>query len=349
MSATNVDFRSEPTLTHKTNPGSVDPMRKLLCVFGAVGALMSTSSGVAQAQSAPSGTPSWQQNADKMAEARRRYDLGLKLYEDGNYEASRIEFERAMELAPSYRILYNIGQAYKQLNNYVASVSAFERYLTEGGAEVPEDRRNTVKAEVAELRKRIGTIRVTTKAGAEILVDGVVVGKAPLAEALSVNPGLRRFGVQLAGHLPATKTITVGSSDNPELVLQIEELPKTKVIERRSNPWVIPTVVGWVVTGAGAITSGVLGGLSLGARSDQEDLLSRQGVSSADLSAARDKTQGLSTGTDIALIGTGLAGAASVFFTFKMLTVSKQEEGRVAAPSFRVLPGLGSLSAAGTF
>jgi hypothetical protein len=324
-------------------------MRKFLCVVVTLGASLSAFGGLAHAETGAAAGPSWQQNADKMAEARRRYDLGLKLYEDGNYEASRIEFERAMDLAPSYRILYNIGQAYKQLNNYVASVAAFERYISEGGAEVPEDRRTAVKSEIVELRKRIGTIRIVTQPGAEILVDGVVVGKAPLSEPLSVNPGLRRFGAQLSGHLPATKTITVGSSDNPMLTLQLEELPKTRLVERRSNPWVIPTVVGWAVTGVGAITAGVVGGLSLGARSDQEDLLSRQGVSAADLGAARDKTQALSTGTDIALIGTGLAAGASIFFTYKMLSAPKQEENRAAGPSVQVVPGIGSLMAAGTF
>ncbi len=303
-------------------------------------------------QPAPSGAaPSWQQNADKMAEARRRYDLGLKLYEDANYEASRIEFERAMELAPSYRILYNIGQAYKQLNNYVAAVSAFQRYLQEGGSEVPEDRRTTVQTEITELRKRIGQIRITTTAGAEILVDGVVVGKAPLAGPLPVNPGLRRFGAQMPGFLPATKTITVGSSDNPELVLKLDELPKTKFVERKSNPWVVPTVVGWSVTGIGAITSGILGGLALGAKGDQTTLLGQQGASAADLTSARDKTQTLSTASDVALIGTVVAAGASVFFTYKMVSTSRQEsnEPKTAGPTLQLLAGPGSVTALGTF
>lgn len=301
------------------------------------------------ASAAPAGQ-SWQENADKMAEARRRYDLGLKLYEDANYEASRIEFERAMALAPSYRILYNIGQAYKQLNNYVAAVSAFQRYLQEGGAEVPEDRRGTVQNDITELRKRIGQIRIVTSPGAEISVDGVVVGKAPLAGPLPINPGLRRFGAQLAGYLPATKTITVGSSDNPELVLKLEELPKSRIVERKSNPWVTPTIVGWSVTGIGAIATGIFGGLALGAKSDQNALLAKQGATGAELTSARDKTTGLSTGADVALITTGVAAAVSVFFTFKMVTSSHQEANEPkAGATLQVVPGLGSVAAVGTF
>lgn len=298
----------------------------------------------------PAGSASWQQNADKMAEARRRYDLGLKLYEDGNYEASRIEFERAMALAPSYRILYNIGQAYKQLNNYVAAVQAFKLYLQEGGSEVPEDRKAAVQNDITELGKRIGQIRISTTAGAEISVDGVVVGKAPLAGPLPVNPGLRRFGAQLPGFLPATKTITVGSSENPELVLKLDELPKAKVIERKSNPWLVPTVVGWAFTGASAIGWGVTGGLALGAKSDQNDLLARQGVAPADLTSARDKTQTLGTVSDVLLITTAVGAGVSVFFTYKLVTTNKQEaEPKTAGTSVQFVAGPGSVGAVGTF
>lgn len=299
---------------------------------------------------AASGGASWQENADKMAEARRRYDLGLKLYEDGNYEASRIEFERAMSLAPSYRILFNIGQAYKQLNNYVAAVSAFERYLQEGGAEVPEDRKTQVKNDIAELQKRIGRIRISTSPGAEITIDGVVVGKAPLSGPIPINPGLRRFGAQLTGFLPATKTITVGSSDNPEINLALEPLPKGTVVERRSNPWITPAIVGWSVTGVAAITTGILGGLSLGARSDQNELLGRSGVSADDLTAARDKTQTLSAVTDVALVTTAVAAGASLFFTYKLVTTGKPEsEPGKTATTLTLVPGPASFAALGTF
>src|SRR5690606_16554980 len=55
---------------------------------------------------------------ENMREARTRYDRGTKLYHDGAYEQALIEFERAYELAPAYRILYNIGQAAMLLRDY---------------------------------------------------------------------------------------------------------------------------------------------------------------------------------------------------------------------------------------
>lgn len=295
------------------------------------------------------GGASWQANADKMAEARRRYDLGLKLYEDGNYEASRIEFERAMSLAPSYRILFNIGQAYKQLNNYVAAVSAFERYLVEGGSEVPEERKTQVKTDITELQRRIGRIRISTTPGAEITIDGVVVGKAPLSGPIPINPGLRRFGAQAAGYLPTTKTVTVGSSDNPEIVLNLEPLPKATIVERRSNPWVVPAIVGWSVTGVAAITTGIVGGLSLSAKSDQKDLLAQNGATPDQLTAARDKTQTLSGVTDVALVTTAIGAGVSIFFTYKLVRSGGKTGPEAPAASLTFVPGPGSFSALGTF
>lgn len=318
-------------------------------VFG--GALLLVP-GVAGAQQPKS---NWQQTADNMAEARKHYDLGLKLYEDGNYEAARIEFERAFSIAPSYRILYNIGLAYRSLNNYVDALNAFEHYLQEGGSEIPKDRRDSVEKEIAELRPRIARVNVTTNVpGAEISVDGVVVGKAPLAKPLAVNPGLRKITAGASGYLPVTKTITVASSEQTNIDIQIEKLQQTQYVERKRNPWVLPTVIGWSATGAAAIATGVVGALSLGAKNDQEDKLGQPGVSADELNSARDKTQTLSGATDVLLATTIVFAGVSGYFTYRLLT-NKPEQEPLPSPAARQRPkfdvgiGPGGFAAMGTF
>lgn len=319
-----------------------------LMVFG--GALLLVP-GVAGAQQPKS---DWKQTADNMAEARKHYDLGLKLYEDGNYEAARIEFERAFSIAPSYRILYNIGLAYRSLNNYVDALNAFERYLAEGGSEVPKDRRESVEKEIAELRPRIARVNVTTNVpGAEISVDGVVVAKAPLAKPVVVNPGLRKITAGAPGYLPVTKTITVASSEQTNIDIQIEKLSQTQYIERKQNPWVLPTIIGWSATGAAAIGTGVVGALALGAKNDQEDKLSQPGVTADELSQARDKTQTLSGATDVLLATTIVFAGVSGYFTYRLLTNKPEQEPvpspQARRPKFDVSVGPAGFAAMGTF
>ncbi|MEO7096362.1 MAG: hypothetical protein ABI175_24095, partial [Polyangiales bacterium] len=43
-------------------------------------------------------------DASVKAEAKTRYDKGVKLYGEGAYEAALVEFQRAYDLNPSYKI-----------------------------------------------------------------------------------------------------------------------------------------------------------------------------------------------------------------------------------------------------
>jgi hypothetical protein len=301
----------------------------------------------------------WKKTTDKMGEARKRYQLGLKLYEDGNYEAARIEFERAMTLAPSYKILYNIGLAYKQLNNYVDALHAFEEYLSQGGNEIPADRRADVQKEIAEIKPRIASVTVTSNVpGADVSIDDVQAGKTPLDKPLLVNPGVRKFSAQAKGYFPTTKTITVGSSEKASVVLDLNALPKeTRLVERKSNPWTLPTVIGWSATGAAAIATTVFGVLALGAKSDQKTKDTTFGTSTDDRNAARDKTTTLATVTDVLGITTIVFAGVSAYFTIRLVghTPEHQEinTGTAAArPSdlkADVVLGPTGLTAVGTF
>src|SRR5256885_16109878 len=67
--------------------------------------------------------PSPSSDPAKMEGARQRYQRGLQLFNEPNFEAARVEFERAYQLAPSYKILYNIGLCYEQLGDYVQAQS----------------------------------------------------------------------------------------------------------------------------------------------------------------------------------------------------------------------------------
>ncbi|MET0596064.1 MAG: hypothetical protein ABW133_25410, partial [Polyangiaceae bacterium] len=81
--------------------------------------------------------------ADKTAvdEARQRFQKGVQLFHEWSFEAALAEFRKAYQLAPSYRLLYNIAQVHYELHNYVDALKAFRQYLNEGGTDVPVDRR----------------------------------------------------------------------------------------------------------------------------------------------------------------------------------------------------------------
>jgi hypothetical protein len=154
--------------------------------------------------------------ADEAArqEAAERFRRALALFDEGNMEAALIEFEAAYARMPSWQVLYNIGACHRALGHPVEAVDAWERYLREGGDEVPEARREELAAALEEQRGRIGTLLVRTNVeGARVTIDGVAVATAPLEEPLRLAVGSYRVGVEAAGwEGPVRRVVIAGES-----------------------------------------------------------------------------------------------------------------------------------------
>lgn len=148
--------------------------------------------------------------AAELTEAHTRFDKGLALFREGAFEAAAAEFERAYQLAPSFKILYDLGLAYARGHDPAAALRTFERYLRDGAESVPADRRASVERELADLQSRVARIRVEASvAGAAISLDDVGVGAAPLAEPLVVNPGRHRVAARVGDGTPVVEQVSV--------------------------------------------------------------------------------------------------------------------------------------------
>ena len=258
-----------------------------------------------------------------------------------------------MDLAPSYRIYYNVALAYKQLNNYVSALKAFQLYLEKGGIEIEDKRRAEVEKEMAELRTRIAKLTIKTNVpGADVTIDDVAVGKSPLPEPVQVNPGVRKVSATAKGRFPATKSVTVGGSETINVDLDLTE-PATKVVERKSNPWMVTTIIGWSATGAATISTVVFGALALHAKNQQEDIDKKFASTAAQRDDARDKTTTLSGASDILLIASVVFAGASAYLTYRLLTNKTErtevKTGRAPDSSFDLRFGPRGLAAVGTF
>src|SRR6185503_569963 len=105
-----------------------------------------------KAAGAETGAP----NDEAIQEAARRYDLGLKLYAEGEFRLAVIEFERTYQITNDYRVLYNIGQVRIQLGNYARAIGALNEYLKSGGDKISEERRKAIESDLDMLASRTG-------------------------------------------------------------------------------------------------------------------------------------------------------------------------------------------------
>lgn len=296
----------------------------LLVVVGAWGTV-----GTVHAEPASSQPPGSVGNAE---EASRHFQRAVELYRERRFDSALVEFTRAYELAPDYRIMYNIGQVQLERDDYVAAVKAFNQYLKEGGAGISEARVAEVRAEATRLEGRIGRLNVIANVdGAELLVDGEPVGVLPLA-AVRVNSGVRHVTVRKQGYetqeqrLPVTggeeKTLTVNLKRQggdavgpaaPKAAETVDNQPPAPPAEPDSapNPWFWVSL-GATVAAAGATTTFAL--LTSGAQDDYDRKLGEFPGNRADIQSARDNLKQMALITDICGGATVLGIGATVYF-----------------------------------
>src|ERR1700734_914502 len=135
----------------------------LTLVVGAADAKADPPPAIGDAHAAASATPT---SAQAGEEASTRFKRGLQLFDEGDYALAVVEFERAYQLAPNYRALYNIGLVNVQLARYADATRTFEQYLHDGGAEIAPSRKAEVAKALAELKLRTATVATAPNAPA---------------------------------------------------------------------------------------------------------------------------------------------------------------------------------------
>ncbi len=267
--------------------------------------------------------------ADKR-EAGRHFQKGVHFFHDGDYPSALVEFRRAHELSPDYRVLYNLGQTSRELKDHAGALTAFERYLAEGQGALAPKRRREVEGAVAQLRPKVATLRVGVDvAGAEVSVDDEPVGVTPLEAPLTLNVGRRKIAARRAGYAPAQRSVDLAGADDVSLSLELAPLPSAAPKEppaprpaatprppappppreRGVWPW-----VGVAGTGVLAVTAGALGVQSLRAQASFEDSLGRQ-TSASEVDDGRSKVKTWALAADVAG-GLAVAGAVTTLVLF---------------------------------
>ena len=262
--------------------------------------------------------------------AQDAYRHALELFDRGEHAAALAEFKRAYGLSPSFRILYNIGLTQVALGNAPAAAEAFSQYLHDGGTQVPAPRRQSVEAEITRLSAQLVALTVEVdEPGAELSIDGEVLGRGPLSRQVRLNPGQHTVNVRSPDGTLKTQSLTLTrgeeqrlrfrgaesspapatSTPTPVAVSQPAPQPRSA---RAPFPW-----LAWGITGALGVSAGVTGALALGAHADQRTLKTRAGVTPAQLSEVHDKVTGLALATDILLAGAAAAAGVSLYLTFR--------------------------------
>ena len=90
----------------------------------------------------------------------------------------------------------------------------------------PPNRLAVLAQKLDAAKRQIGTLTIHVSAdGARVLVDGMEIGRSPLAEDIYVEPGQRTITAELAGHADARALVEARAGSSETLSLTLETLP----------------------------------------------------------------------------------------------------------------------------
>ncbi len=156
---------------------------------------------------------------DATARAREHFQSGILQAQQGNLVAALREFETAYSVRPHFSVLYNIAQTNSTLGRPVQAVAAFERYLTEGAAQISEERSNEVKSLLAANRQRVGRLRVVLEPGAtaRVWLDGSELEGERLGVDLPVALGEHSLVYAGEGRPAQSRSVVVSPTETAEV------------------------------------------------------------------------------------------------------------------------------------
>jgi hypothetical protein len=170
-------------------------------------------------------------------EAASHFGRGVAHADNGAWNEAAAEFQAAYTAVPHFSVLYNLGQSYLAIDRPVEALNALERYLDEGGNQVPPSRRSRVEGQLATLRGRVATLQLTVApVDARLAIDGREIPRLATADTPSLAhllPGMHTISASRDGHEPRERRVQLEAGQTFALELMLVPLP---IIKRTGPP-----------------------------------------------------------------------------------------------------------------
>jgi hypothetical protein len=155
-------------------------------------------------------------------EARVAFQSGVAAYAEQHYAEALEAFRNAYRIRPHPSVLVNIANCYVALNRPQDAISTFERFLNDPTVTPSPQQRTEIETALAEARRHLATINVLVfPPGAEVYLDGDLVGTAPLRRPLQTGPGPHVIEARQAGGGTVQHQARVEGGGNVTLTLDI--------------------------------------------------------------------------------------------------------------------------------
>jgi hypothetical protein len=318
----------------------------------------------------------WGENDPGLDDAISR---GISLRRSGNDEAALAVFLDVEKRDPtSVRVLLHISTAALAIGKWVMAYT----YLQKASAhkESPYYQRHLAAIEnvARTIGDRVGQFRAHgSPAGAEVRLNGEIVGLLPMNVSAVLEAGLYTLEVSRPGYFSVRRPITITGHElaQEDIDLRAETSDERRpVVETNSSnvrtqpdsaapqPWFRSRWVTWTLAGA-AVALGATSGIAFAVREQKANEWNDNGPDSPCLSQSNPQltrgqicgstrntinvAQGIGIGAGVAAVGFG--GAALIHWALTVRSGYGSEGRTASSVKVSCSPGLGSLVCGGSF
>jgi hypothetical protein len=286
--------------------------------------------------------------------ARELYEDGLVSYKKSKWLEARASFLAAWSLNKHWQIAGNLADCEFELGKFRDAAEHAAYYLDKS----PADRHPRAEELLNKVKARIVALTVTVDPpGADVLIDDVLVGRAPLPASLFVDPGARKVTARLAGRPDVVKTLNAAAGTS-ELVKLTFPLESNAFPPPGRGPSKVILASGTALAGVALGTGVVLTILSAGKASDADTQLA--GLTSSgthgiclthvsecnSIDSARRARDSLAKGATASFIGSGAVGLATLGY-FLLTPKDQPRTGIKVIPALAA--GYGGISVVGAW
>ena len=175
--------------------------------------------------------------AQAPADAKAQLAAGDKAAKAKSWDAAIAAYTAAKAQNPSLEAMSGLANALYEKGDAGKAYEAYEDLIRTHVGKLTKDQRATAEKRLKELGQKSGPLTVTsTEAGADIAIDGVAVGKAPLERPVRLSIGEHKVSAKKPGFAPFEAQVTISGNTAATVAAKLSaEVTKGKLKVREAD------------------------------------------------------------------------------------------------------------------
>ena len=148
---------------------------------------------------------------------------GIELRRISDDQSALPKFEGAVQIDPTPRAVAQLGLCELAVGRFSRAVEHLTLAMRASKDKWVASNKAVLRESLEEAKARVGRIEIIAEpAGAEVLINGELIGVAPLRDVVVTNEGAADVQVRFHGFTPQTRALTIKGGQHQKVAFQLE-------------------------------------------------------------------------------------------------------------------------------